>query len=131
MSVEAHLSDSSCTSSGECVHYERYVCAGCKRWRPWWDGAADDHPHLCNACCENVQRKVSAMKSPPFSPVATHGVLHELLLERVKQHRKWGAQSLPSVDPVLAHRRAYPAERMAMEYEIPAEHRAKFLCETA
>lgn len=34
----------------ECVVCELYLCAGCGRWRPWSDGAADDMPDHCDRC---------------------------------------------------------------------------------
>ena len=27
-----------------------YQCAGCRRWRPWCDGAHDDMPDHCDRC---------------------------------------------------------------------------------
>ncbi len=33
-----------------CEACERYTCAGCKRRRPWDDGAGDDMPGHCDAC---------------------------------------------------------------------------------
>lgn len=62
----------------------------------------------------------------------TLNILAEVAGERARQVAKWGRQDIPSVDAALSARDGgCEAERMASEYEIPGEHRAKFLCENA
>jgi hypothetical protein len=39
-----------CNGDAGCERCRRYKCAGCQRWRPWSDGAADDMPDHCDAC---------------------------------------------------------------------------------
>lgn len=59
-------------------------------------------------------------------------VLGQVRAERGRQDAKWGVQDHPSVDPVLMQRDGgCEPERMASEYEIPTEPRAKALCEMA
>lgn len=72
--------------------------------------------------------------------VSTTAVLHALIRERARQIARWGDQSdLPDADPLLLDRvgraaelgsYAYPdvvAQRLAMQYEVPTEARAKQL----
>lgn len=62
----------------------------------------------------------------------TREVIEEVLAERARQDDKWGEQNHPDVDPVLTGRKGgCDATRMAQEYEMPGEHRAKFLCQSA
>ena len=62
----------------------------------------------------------------------TMNVLREVHQERVCQDSKWGVQNHPSLDQVLLGRPGgCSPERMAEEYEICSENRAKFLCEQA
>lgn len=59
------------------------------------------------------------------------GVLGEIADERQRQDAKWGEQNHPSLDIVLLNRPGgCTPERMAEQYEIPSEARAKFLCQT-
>jgi hypothetical protein len=39
-----------CSSYSGCGRHRRYKCMGCKRVRPWSDGAADDMPNHCDEC---------------------------------------------------------------------------------
>lgn len=55
-------------------------------------------------------------------------ILKEIVQERKNQDAKWGEQNYPILDPMLIN--SHP-ERMCLEYEIPSEHRAKFLCENS
>ena len=54
-------------------------------------------------------------------------ILEEIKQERIKQDAKWGVQDHPILDPVLLDR---TPERMCMEFEIPSEERARFMCQT-
>lgn len=54
----------------------------------------------------------------------------EVMHEREAQDLKWGEQNHASVDMRLALR-SNPAHRLALEYEIPTEERAKFNEQTA
>lgn len=63
---------------------------------------------------------------------ACAALLEEVRAERARQDDKWGVQDLPCVDPVLAGRAGgCSPERMAEEYGVPTEARAKFLCQAA
>ncbi len=53
-------------------------------------------------------------------------IYEEIKAERTRQDEKWGEQNHPILDPLLIER---SAQRMAEEYEIPTEARAKQLCE--
>ncbi len=65
-----------------------------------------------------------------FRSDITNDVLSELMEERARQHAKWGDQNCPSLDRVLLEREGgCSPERMAEDYEIPGENRAKFLCQ--
>lgn len=70
-----------------------------------------------------------------IDPDATARAIDAVAGERSRQDRKWGLQDHPSLDPVILARAHGPAdripERMAQEYEIPSEARAKFLCSAA
>lgn len=65
------------------------------------------------------------------------GIFHEVLLERVKQHDRFGYDDLPSLDPTLFVRLAsqmnteLAATQAAERYEIPTAKRAKHLRERA
>lgn len=54
----------------------------------------------------------------------------QVIREREAQDLKWGEQNHASVDMRLALR-SNPAARLALEYEIPTEERAKFNEQTA
>ena len=59
-------------------------------------------------------------------------ILEEIAAERERQDQKWGVQDHPSFDVSLTTRPGgSTAQRMTENYEIPSEHRAKFLCDTA
>lgn len=59
-------------------------------------------------------------------------VLDEIAAERGRQEAKWGEQNHPSLCQVLLRRvGGCSADRMAEEYEIPTESRAKQLIDTA
>lgn len=59
-------------------------------------------------------------------------IAHELAAERERIWNKWGEQNYPSVDEVLSTREGgCTPERMAEEYEVPSELRAKALLELA
>lgn len=59
-------------------------------------------------------------------------ILAEIEQERKRQDKKWGEQNHPSLDQVLLTRKGgCDGVRMCEEYEIPSEHRAKFLCENS
>lgn len=45
-----------CTSDQGCEKCQQYRCARCKRWRPWWYGAADEQSEVCDACWKNPDR---------------------------------------------------------------------------
>lgn len=62
----------------------------------------------------------------------TRDVLLEVAYERGRQDARWGEQNWQDVDTTLTMRPGgCTPERMAQEYEIPTETRAKVLCETA
>lgn len=69
---------------------------------------------------------LDALNGTALEPV--QAVLGEVATEILGVDTKWGEQNHPLVDPVLVDR---GAERMAEEYEIPTEQRAKFLCQLA
>lgn len=67
-----------------------------------------------------------------MSQCRTSPVLEEVLAERQRQEAKWGQQNHPSFDQALLSRDGgCTPGRMALEYEVPAEARGKYLCETA
>lgn len=77
------------------------------------------------------QRMQEELDGSDVSPT-TAQVLLDLIRERGAQDKKWGEQNHASFDPVLSSwDGGAPAERMANEYEIPGEARAKFLCQKA
>lgn len=60
------------------------------------------------------------------------GPVGDVIRERQAQESKWGQQNHPWLDPVLLNRNGGASpQRLAEEYEIPTESRAKFLCENA
>lgn len=66
------------------------------------------------------------------TPTTQAGVLCEVAAERARQASKWGPQDYPSLCQALLQRDGgCSPNRMAEEYEIPSESRAKFLCDTA
>jgi NTP pyrophosphatase (non-canonical NTP hydrolase) len=59
-------------------------------------------------------------------------IYKEIANERTKQEQQFGVQDWPMLDPVLLERDGgCSPERMAEEYEIPTEDRAKALLEFA
>ena len=72
----------------------------------------------------------AAIPAPGVTP--TQRVLDEVAAERVRQDATWGEQNHPSLDRVLLERPGgCTPERMAEEYEIPTEERARFLLAAA
>lgn len=55
-------------------------------------------------------------------------IIEDVLAEVARQDIKWGIQHNEALDPILIEG---GANRMAEEYEIPSESRAKFLCNMA
>jgi hypothetical protein len=39
-----------CAGHPDCAACPRYLCPGCKMWRPWCFGAGDDMPDHCDNC---------------------------------------------------------------------------------
>lgn len=71
-------------------------------------------------------------KHQPVPLTPTKRVLQEVNDERNIQDLKWGPQDHPSVDPILLNRKgSCSPQRMAQEYELPTEERAKFMCQEA
>jgi hypothetical protein len=64
----------------------------------------------------------------PKGMLHTASILAEIGQERRRQIERWGEQNHPSLDVLLVHR---TPERMADEYEIPTEARAKAMTEAA
>jgi hypothetical protein len=59
-------------------------------------------------------------------------ILEEIAQERKRQDEKWGEQNHPCLDETLLNRvGGCTPQRIAEEYEIPTENRAKFKCDTA
>ncbi len=70
----------------------------------------------------------------PIKPVLEKlaGIMLEVADERKRQDLKWGEQNHPSVDQVLTDRKGgCTPERMAEEYELPSENRAKQMTDNA
>lgn len=64
----------------------------------------------------------------------TTKVLDEVRAERARQDEKWGVQDHPDDDPTAwwyNSRDRGARERRAAELEVPSEHRAQFLTESA
>ena len=59
-------------------------------------------------------------------------IIEEIKTERKNQENKWGEQNHPCLDQLLLNREGgCTPQRMCEEYEIPSEHRAKFLCDNS
>lgn len=88
---------------------------------------AAGHQKLARVLRESGDRLVAQGPGQGLSTLVA-----EVIAEREAQIEQWGVQDYPSVDPVLLARAGgCSPERMAEEYEMPSEERAKFLCRTA
>jgi len=44
------LKENPCNLPDDCDHCKRYVCNACENVKPWFNGAADSAPGLCDDC---------------------------------------------------------------------------------